>query len=194
MTIFGNLFGGDLIDSALLDALNEWMPTYLRAVAKDRDIDELAAPRSIVAVSELVRFPEQQLPAVVIVNPGTDSSPTRRPGHYDAKWPVDLCVEVSAATQSETRRNAQLYLIAARESILKARSLGQGMKGADWGGEDYTVVESGKRRSLGGARASFVIERENVAQIGGGPKDPDAEPYRDWPEVETVEVAVDKDN
>ncbi len=194
MTVFGNLSGGDEVDAALLSVLNEWMPTYLRAVAKDREIEELEAPRSIVAVSEFDRFPEQQLPAIVVVNPGTEPNPTRRPGHYDAKWPIRLCVEVSAAKQSEVRRNAQLYLIAAREAILRKRSLGHGMKGTDWGGETYDLVESDKRRSLGGASASFVIERENVAQIGGGPADPDSEPYADWPEVESHEVTVTKDN
>lgn len=193
MTIFGPLFGGDKIDAALLGVLNEWMPTFLRAVADDRELDELEAPRSIVAVSEFARFPEAQLPAIVVVNSGTDT-PTERPGHYDAKWPIEICVETSAATQPEVRRNAQLYLIAAREAILRKRSLGEGMKGTDWGGETYDLVDVDKRRSIAGAKATFVLERENVAQIGGGPVKPDEEPYADWATVEYPEVTVTKTN
>jgi hypothetical protein len=193
MTIFGSLFGGDLIDAALLDVLSEWMPTYLRAVAADRGIDPLEAPRSLTVVSEFARFPESQLPAVVVVNGGTEP-PIERSGHYDAKWPIQVCVEAVAATELEARRNAILYLVAARGALLRKRSLGAGMKGTDWGGESYTLRDVGDRRSIIGTAASFTIERENVAQIGGGPKAPDAEPYSDWPEVETVEVSVEKTN
>ena len=192
MSRFGPLFGGDLIDAALLSRLTEWMPTYLRAVSEARGIDLLEAPRSIGVVSEFARFPEAQLPAIVVVNPGSET-PVEKPGHYDAKWAVEICTECSADTEANTRRNAALYLVAARECLLRERSLG-GMKGTDWGGESYTLRDVNDRRSIAGASAKFVVERENVAQIGGGPTTPDDFPYPDWPLVESVEVEVQKTN
>jgi hypothetical protein len=190
---FGTLAGGDQVDAALLSVLNQWMPTYLRAVCEDREIDLLDAPRSITVASEFARFPEAQLPAIVVVNGGTET-PTERPGHYDARWPVQVCVECQAAKQTETRRNAAIYLIAARESLLRRRSLGAGFKGLDWGGESYTLRDVEDRRSIAGATATFTLEREAVAQIGGGPSEPDQAPYPDWPTVSATEITVEKTN
>lgn len=194
MTVFGNLGGGDQVDAALLKALTDWMPTYLKAVAEDRGIDTLEKPRSVVAVSEFARFPEAQLPAIVVENGGT-AAPVGKPGGYDAKWPIRICVEVMADTEVNARRNAQLYLVAARECLLRERSLGHGFKGTDWGGERYDdVADAEKRRSKAGASATFTIERERVAQIGGGPEQPDDDPYSEYPEVDTANVVVHKDN
>lgn len=194
MSIFGSLFGGDQIDAALIDVLDTWMPTYLKEVARQRDLDvKFAPPRAIVAVSEFDRWPEEQLPSIVIVNPGTDGTPVKDgSGTYRASWPIDICISLSAATQSETRRNSQLYIAAARGCIMQRRSLGAGMKSTDWGGESYELIDVDKRRSLAGAKASFVIEREDVVSVGAGPTDPDLpEQPEDFPTVESAETTVE---
>jgi hypothetical protein len=198
MSIFGDLFGGDQIDAALEDLLATWMPTYLKEVVRQRGGLgglTLAPPGSIRAVAEFDRWPEQQLPAIVIVNPGTGDPPINRGGAFDAKWPIEICISVSAASETETRRNSQLYIAAARGCIMQRRSLGAGMKGVDWSGESYTLVESDKRRSLAGAKASFVIEREDVLTVGAGPIDPELDPQPEgWPVVTDVEAEVEKTN
>jgi hypothetical protein len=194
VSIFGDLFGGDQIDAALIDVLDTWMPTYLKEVARQRSIPQtLDAPRSIVAVAEFDRWPEEQLPSIVIVNPGTEGTPRNHAGVFEASWPIEICISVSADTEAKTRRNSQLYIAAARGCIMQRRSLGHGMKGVDWGGESYTLIESQKRRSLAGAKANFVIERENVLTVGAGPTDPLVDPQPgDWPTVKEAEATVEK--
>jgi hypothetical protein len=196
VTIFGALFGGDQIDAALIDVLDTWMQTYLKEVAKQRELEvELDAPRSIVAVSEFDRWPEEQLPSIVIVNPGTSGTPLKDgSGAYRASWPIEICISVSAATQPDTRRNSQLYIAAARGCIMQRRSLGAGMKSTDWGGESYELIDVDKRRSLAGAKASFVIEREDVVSVGAGPTKPDDDPYEDFPTVESAETTVEAED
>lgn len=196
MSVFGDLFGGDQIDAALIDVLETWMPTYLKEMARQRKLKvSFDRPRSIVAVAEFDRWPEEQLPSIVIVNPGMTGTPLKDGGGtYRARWAVDICISVSAATQAETRRNSQLYIAAARGCIMQRRSLGHGMKGIDWGGEEYTLIDADKRRSLAGAKASFVIERENILTVGAGPTDPDVTPQpEDWQTVETAEATVEKE-
>lgn len=194
MTIFGELFGGDQIDAALIDVLKTWMPTYLTEVARQRGLNApLEAPRSIVAVAEFDRWPEEQLPGIVIVNPGTTGTPLKDgAGAYRASWPIEVCISVSAATQADTRRNSQLYIAAARGCIMQRRSLGHGMKGTDWGGESYTLIEADKRRSLAGAKASFTIERDDVVTVGAGPTNPDSPPPEEWPTVQEADATVEK--
>lgn len=196
MTVFGELIGGSQIEQAVIDCLDEWMATYLKEVARQWKIEEtFEKHRSIRAVSEFDRWPEQQLPAIVVVNGGTTDTPLKDgTGSYRAKWGIDICISVSAKTETETRRNAQLYITAARGCLMRRRSLGAGMKGTDWGGESYTLIDSEKRRSLAGAKASFVIEREDVVTVGAGPTKPDDDPYEDFPEVKSVEVEVEADN
>jgi hypothetical protein len=193
MTIFGALFGGDQIDAALIDVLETWMPTYLKEIARQRKLKvQFDRPRSIVAVAEFDRWPEEQLPSIVIVNPGMTGMPLKDGGGtYRASWAVDICISVSAATQADTRRNAQLYIAAARGCIMQRRSLGAGMKSTDWGGESYELIDVDKRRSLAGAKASFVIEREDILTVGAGPTDPEVDPQpEDWTTVESAGATV----
>lgn len=193
MSIFGDLFGGDQIDAALIDVLGTWMPTYLKEVARQRNLSEaFEPPRSIVAVAEFDRWPEEQLPSIVIVNPGTEGTPRNHAGIFEASWPIEICISVSADTEARTRRNSQLYITAARGCLMQRRSLGHGMKGTDWGGESYTLIDNEKRRSLAGAKASFVVERENILTVGAGPTDPDLDPQPgNWPTVKEAEATVE---
>jgi len=196
MSIFGDLFGGDQIDSALINVLKRWMPTYLREIVRQRGLEVvLDAPRSYIAVSDFEHWPEEQLPSVVIVNPGISEGPKKDgAGTYRASWPVQICITVSAPNEPECRRNAQLYIAAARGCIMGRRSLEAGMKGTDWTSEDYELIDSDMRRSQAGARATFVIERENVVTVGAGPTDPELDPQpEDWPEVTDTEVSVEKE-
>ena len=192
MSIFGDLFGGHQIDAALIDVLDTWMPTYLKEVARQSGIPQtLEPPRSIVAVAEFDGWPEEQLPSIVIVNAGTEGTPQNHGGIFEASWPIEICISVQADTQPVTRRNSQLYIAAARGCLMQRRSLGHGMKGVDWGGESYTLIEVEKRRSLAGAKASFVVQRENVLTVGAGPTDPDLDPQAgDWPTVKEAEATV----
>lgn len=195
MSIFGNLYGGDQIDSALIAVLERWMETYLKEVARQRGISQtLEVPRSIVAVSEFDRWPEEQLPSIVIVNPGTDGVPAKDgAGVFRAHWPIEICISVQADTQAITRRNSQLYIAAARGCLMQRRALEAGMKGVDWGGESYELVDIEKRRSIAGAKASFVIEREDVLSVGAGPTDPLVDPQPgNWPTVKEAEATVEK--
>jgi hypothetical protein len=196
MTIFGELFGGDQIDSALIAVLKEWMPTYLREVGRQRELEiELERPRSYVAVSEFESWPEEQEPSIVIVNPGIAERPKMQgDGSFGALWPIEVCISCSAASQSEARRNSQLYIAAARGCIMQRRSLGVGMGGVDWGGENYELIASEQRRTKAGAKASFVVERDPVLTVGAGPTNPELDPQpEDWPEVTSTEVKVEKE-
>lgn len=196
MTIFGPLFGGDEIDSALIASLQTRMPAYLKEVVRQRGLEiALEEPNSISAVSEFERWPEEQLPSIVIVNPGTVETPQKDgAGTYRARWEIEICVCVGGPNQPETRRNSQLYITAVRGAIMQRRSLGAGMKGVDWGGESYELIPSEKRRTLAGAKASFVVEREDVVTIGAGPTDLELEPQpEDWPEVTSTKVTVEKE-
>jgi hypothetical protein len=196
MTIFGELFGGDQVDAALISVLETWMPTYLKEVVRQRGLEiELDRPRSIVAVSEFETWPEEQTPSVVIVNPETAGTPKKQgDGSFGALWSIEVCISVSAATQSEARRNSQLYIAAARGCIMQRRSLGVGMEGTDWGGESYELIGAEQRRTKAGAKASFVVGRDPVLTVGAGPTDPEADPQpEDWPEVKSTNVTVEKE-
>lgn len=196
MSIFGDLFGGDQVDSALIDLLELWMPTYLTEVVRQRGLEiELERPRSIRAVAEFESWPEEQEPSIVIVNPGILERPKKEgDGSFGALWPVEICISCSAATQSEARRNSQLYIAAARGCIMQRRSLGAGMGGTDWSGENYELIAAEQRRTKAGAKASFTVERDPVLTVGAGPTDPELVPQpEDWPEVKTTQVTVEKE-
>lgn len=193
MSVFDPIGHGGLVEQAAAARLEEWLPTFLHEIERQNELNEgsLKIPESISFASEFTTFPEEQTPAIVIVVPGIPARPTKEGGKtYTVAWSLSVYVSVSAKTQADTRRNAYLYIAAIRATLLHKPSLGAGFKGIDWLSEDYTPIDSDKRRSLAGASAAFSVQRDEVATVGGGPVNPEPVP-EDWPEVTVADATVE---
>lgn len=200
MTIFGRIVGGGDVEQWCLACVRKWFGTYLSE--KERQ-DELLAgytqrPRAYLAVSSLEKWPEDQLPCVLIVSTGLAESPQMGgEGQYMARWAMDLACICSAKTEADSRAMAHRYIAALHTLFLQRPSLDGNANGIAWLGETYASLPYEDTRSLAAGYAQFVVQVENIASARAGPVtpdeplDPDTLPWPDWQQVESYDIDVE---
>lgn len=199
MSLFGPLVHGGVVENAVKDTLTNWLPTYLREVERqhDREICSLPSPRSYQLVSEAddpARWPEDQIPAIVIMCPGFAQEPLHEgSGSYRARYAVSVAALVSANTQGATRQLARLYGIGIAAALLQHPSLDGFGAGLSWVDESYDDIPSETSRSLACVIEGFTVDVDSVIDTSGGPSAPaeDCDPTSpEWSVVEETEVAL----
>lgn len=200
MTLFGPLVHSGKVEQAVQDTLQTWMPTYLREVERqhDRAQGSLPSPRSYRLVSEStdpVRWPEDQLPSLVILCPGFAEPPRHQgSGRYRVTYGVSVAALVSAKDQGATRLLARLYGIAVAAILLQKPSLSNFACGTTWVDERFDDIPSDTQRSIACALEAFTIEADNIIDTSQGPlteDDTEQEESPEWADIE--EVIVDTD-
>lgn len=195
MTVFGQIVTASAVEEAALATLALWMPTYLGEIERQHGTTAIAVPASYTARSEVQNWPEEHLPAVIAISPGTSAVPEARgDGRVDAEWSLGVAVVVSAVDRDTTRRMAQLYSAAVRAAILQHPSLGGVAAGTVWLAESYVDVPVEDTRTLMAAQVVFVVRVDEVVDLFDGPAVPDEAPYGDRPVVVVADVDVDQEH
>lgn len=120
-------------------------------------------PRSYPRVTEFDRWPEDQIPAIIIVCGGLGEAPVMRGDkRWMARWAVAVVAMVSARTETETRRMAQNYGALIRATILQESSLHGFSSGISWMDESLTNLQTIDRRTLLCCEELFLVDVENV--------------------------------
>lgn len=197
---FGPIIGGEQLEVAVKDTLKLWLPTYLAEIERQRGLDPRSLPmiRNFTFANELEKFPEDQLPVAVIISPGIGGDlPTMDgEGQYTAKFICGIAVIVSADTQTNTNRLSKMYGAAIRACLLQQPSLGGFASGVEWQDERFDDIPSEDRRSLAAAQEIFHMEVSGITNERLGMAVPPDDPYAvpaEWPEAETVQVSIDKE-
>lgn len=198
-SVFGPIVSGATVEAAALATLRKWMPTYVRETCRQAGRDPLPDPRGYTLASTFDRWPEDQLPAVVVVSPGWVGRP-RHSGTGGAMVPWGLAAGiVVSATPEATRENAQLYVAAVRTALVHHESLGGLALGLDCVDEDYVPPFAfGRTRTLLALQASFVVTVDDAFMYGHGPDGPWGPPPDppnptdppNWPEADRHVVTV----
>jgi hypothetical protein len=199
-TIFGPILGvGDLEDWAVA-LCRKWFSTYLAETERQHGIEAgtLQRIRGWALGPSFDKWPEDQVPGLLIVSPGALERPRHDgAGLYRVRWQLDVGVLCSARTQRLSRQQATLYGAAVRDLFLQRPSLEGHTAGLDWLGDSYDDLDYDDTRSLASARNRFAVEVAGVGQTGAGPVtpddplDPDTDPWPLWPIAETVTVEID---
>jgi hypothetical protein len=196
--VFGPLVLPDQIENGVIQTLSDWLPEYLPWVERmaNRTPGTLPLPRSYVATNDLTRWPENQLPSVLVMNTGLAEEPTKDGrGNYTAKWAVGLSVVVGAADREEVDSLAKLYTAAIRTVLLHKSDLHHLAEAVEWVDEGYDALPGDRktRRQLAAGQAIFRVEVSGVAAKTAGPRavreDPKP-PYEDGPNVSATERIV----
>lgn len=200
-SIFGRIVTGGDVEDWCFAVLRKWSCTYLAEVARQHGIEagKLPVPKGWVPAPSFDKWPEDQLPGIVVVSTGTTELPLRTgEGAYRARWAIRLGVICSGATQAQSRRLAQMYVAAHAAILIQRPSLEGHAAGVVWAGEDYTQLDYNDVRSLYAGEALFTVEVENVRQSAAGPitpadpREPCIDPWPPWSSAVIVDVDVEK--
>jgi hypothetical protein len=189
LEVFGPLVLSTDVESAVEATLKRWMTDYLRWVERTKNlrVNFLPTPRSYTITSDWDHFPEDQLPAVLIMCAKADNPKMDGRREYRATFPVRVGVIVSAKDRNSTERLAKYYGGALRALLLAKGSLGNFAVQTCWDGENYDVHTADRsQRTLATAEVKLTVEVRNVVRRLAGPLEPSPKPAESAPPWPTV--------
>lgn len=199
-SIFGAIVDGGDVERWTLALLKRWLSTYLAETERQHGIvaGKTPRPRGWAIGPSFDKWPEDQVPGILVVSPGTSAAPIKDGGgYYRARWLLDVGALCSTRSQAETRAQAQLYGGAITDLLIQRPSLDDHAHGTLWLGLSYEDLGYDDTRSLSAVRTRFTVEVEQVALANAGPTlpdeplDPDTLPWPPYVDVETVDVVVE---
>lgn len=195
----GRIVTGRDVELAALAMLKRWASTYLAEAERQtgRPAGSLPRVRTWTTAPEFEKWPEDQLPCVLLISPGLAEPP--KPdggGTYRAQFSLGLACVVSTAHMDDTADLAKLYCAVLRACLLQHQSLEGFAAGVTWLDENYDDLPSIDTRSLGAGQAIFAVEVDGISTRWNGPVSPDSDPPANGtdpiPDDPTVQdVAVD---
>lgn len=179
-----------VIEDMLLDTLKAWIEWGLGAVerATGRDENSIRSPRSWgTPQGDYVKRPEQHMPAIGILSPGTEGTPERDGETYSATWRFEVRCVVSARDAKATDRLSKAYAAAIAKVVIQKLD-GEPIQDVRWMGDRYDVLAGDSDRTMIGVAVNFDVTATEVLSQRGGPDEPpdDRSEPPDGPVVETV--------
>lgn len=196
--VFGPILSPIDVRLAVRETVREWIETYLARVERHYGLEprSLQLPKTYVMRDDgkLDKAPQDRLPAVVILSPGTAGKPKREgDGNYRASYAVSVAVVVSASTKNPTAviDLAQYYSAAIMALMVHQGTLGGFAESTSWEGQrnDELAPEDDQTNAAG--TNVFKVTVPNVVRKGAGLKTPPEEPYEEGKPIEIKEVEID---
>lgn len=190
----GPLFSPHIIEEAVLSQLMRRLPLYSEVALEQWGVKLPEVASWGLKDEEDARWPEQGLPALVVIADQTTSIEERTDGWYRATWPFQVALWVEHSEIIEARKIAQIYGAVIQAALLQRRSLGlEGTGGLRWEGQKLPF-EPDRERTVAISLNSFSIVIDEVVNWRNGPKNdlelPEEPPGPD-PEITEVDVAVE---
>lgn len=198
-TIFERIVTGADVEGWCIDCLRKWSGTYLAELERQHGVEAgtYQRVRQWVTAPSFDKWPEDQLPAVLLISVGLAEEPLKAGnGAYRARWQMGVACIVSASTQADAHAMAMLYIAAHRAILVQRPSLEGVAQGIVWQDENYDDLPYDDTRSLAAGQAIFTVEVDGVVTTGAGPLvpsdplQPTTDPYPPWPRVQTSDVDV----
>jgi hypothetical protein len=199
MSQFGTIKTPDEVEQAMLNHLHTWLPTYLAEIERQKGITagSLQAPRSYVTRNEFTKWPEDQLPALVVVNFGTAGDPKREGGgEYRVPWTLGVGAVLGARDKPFTHRLTRLYGSAIVAAILQHQSLGEYAESTHWDQMSFNDINERQGRTLASIQSIYTVSVRETINALEGPIQPVVPPTTDpgdWPEVEEVQITIQEE-
>lgn len=196
--MFGPLVGAGDVQDAVEATVRLWLPSYLAEVARrdGREAGALPAFLSYTRLLDIEDLPQaSQIPACVIVCPGTGDIVRHGTGRHDAEFAVGVGAVVAADTRDHAERLAKLYTLALRALLVQHPTLGNFASGVWWEGDSYSPLPVSDRILHGGSiQVTVAVEGvlDDSWRATVPPEDATADPGP-WPTVEYVSVTVERE-
>lgn len=196
---FGRIIDDGDVEQAVMGVLKTWMNTYLATVERQHGLEagSTIRPRSWIHRTELEKWPEEQIPAVIVICTGLDDRPVKDGRFkYRVPWLVGVAVVCEAGgpdPQTATRQQAYRYAAAVRAMLVQKQgldgALGGTVRGVEWIDGRNNELPPEDQRTIYASRQVFRVEVDDVLTEGAGPLEPDPPPDPMIPPPDTPVVA-----
>lgn len=195
-TYLGPVLLVDEIEQAVVDHFMTWEETYLSEVERAKNEQTRALPQiaSFQTRNEFDKFPEDQLPALVVVSPGIVEGSIEREGDgsYSALWDVGIAVVSSGQDETTTRQVRSMYGAVLRMVFLQHKDISIGIV-EKWVDESYKDIPVDASRSVSVVQLIFQVRVEDILRESEGLREPLEDPYEEeyqHPVAEDVSVEI----
>jgi hypothetical protein len=175
LDVFKDIISSDELDVQINAVLSTWMDTYLAELDRQRGFaTPVPGIRSYVTLQDFRHDPENQTPAVVVVNAGTSGRPIKSgEGWYRSAFLVAVAVITSTKDQQSTRRMSQIYGAAVRAIMLQKKAGGNMVSDVEWLGEANDQIDRDSGDQLAACTNSFELMVDGIVkERGAGPAAP----------------------
>jgi len=182
-SVYGPIVAATDVEDAVRDILQKWIAGYLFETERQHGmpVGELPVPRSWITSAAIEKFPEDQVPCVVITSPSTLDQPAADGnGLYRARWRIDVATQAVAGGNRIAPRLARLYTAAMGLCAVQHQNSGLARR-VDWLGERYDVLGSEDDRTVCIGVALLRVEAYDVRNRNTAPQEPEIEPDPDSP-------------
>lgn len=203
--VFGDFVADWQLEQWVVNHLRAWMPDYLPNAQRHAETvlgvelsEDLELPKSYpVTPREPDKWPEDQLPAIMVVSTGLTDTPRRNgDGVFRGSFSVGIASICSAGDEEMSKLFAGLYFAAAAQILLDKPSLGGFAQGVTFDGPPQFDWLSGERnRTLASRYCVFAVDVDRIFEVTGGPDDHLEDPTEDpgdRPTVDTHELVLEK--
>jgi hypothetical protein len=200
MSLYGPIVTGYDLELAVLDTLRRYFRADLADFERslERGARSIEYPRSWTTATTLDRWPETQLPAIVVVSTGLAEPPEYGAGGLSPLsgwWDVAVAAITSASDGEAAARLSKWYAAIARRVLLQHGDLGGLAAGVRMTDESYDLVPFEDGRVHAGAEVGFAVRVEDFTDPRAGVLEPPEDPYADpgdEPSVDDVIVTVER--
>lgn len=192
--VFGNIIIGTQVETAVIDTLVMWMPTYIREIELQlgRAQNLIPPPKTYTTRNEFTSFPADLMPLCVVVSPGLADPPTTEgDGTMSAWWSVGVGLAAAARDADASGFIAKIYGAAARALLLQNASLGTFAQGVEWVDESYDDLVTEEERTIRACYNVFRVKVWDIVTKGAGPvapANPATQPGSTWPTANIVKI------
>lgn len=192
----GNVLIASNLTAGVRDHFKKWQETYLAEVERltERDARALPLIKHYSFKNELDKFPEERLPAMVIVTPGVAEGSIEREGDgaYSASWDLGIAIVVGSNSEIATSELRDAYAAATRTLFLQHPAIGDIGVVEEWLDENYDDLPVDATRTLAAVQLIFRVRTEVVLEAAEGTAEPLDDPYDEYqhPTVEETEIVA----
>lgn len=183
MTINARILTDDQVEDAVLATLRLWIPSKLSDIETQLflSVGYYQRPVAWEVKTDFQKFPEEQLPMVIVVSIGLDDRPVKAGSQkYRAVWDMGVITVASSIDQASSRRAAYRLGAAARAALVHRQSLDGALdstvRGVEWIGSRNNEVPADDGRTAWAQRQVFRVEVDDIITMSAGPAGPDARP------------------
>lgn len=178
------------IRTALLDTLVLWLPSYLREVCRQQDVDvaKVGLPKTFQGLPEQAALRADQLPALCGVIGKTEGTPFQDDdGKFVATWRAESSVVCRGDDQDTTRRNVAIYTAAMTAIIVQHGTLGGFATRSRWTGRESDTFDASKSGTIAAGFVDLLVTVPEVVDAYDGPSTPPVDPTEAWPPDPTAD-------
>lgn len=200
--VFGPIVIAPDIEDAVKETLEAWTPTVIQEIELQHGLQrgQIALPKTYATRERFRSFPEDRMPACVVVSAGLAQEPMADgEGTFNAWFGIGVGFAAVARDAKSASFLTKVYVAAARWILVNK----SGLRDADgnirasmieWVDESYDEeIETTDERTIMAAYVLFRVNVDSVVSRAGGPitpPDPIQTPGSDWPTAETTDVEV----